>query len=296
MDIHAKPPSTYIGSVPFVLALPPASDDPDNTSSTPLNEESQSVIQPKPLHYALSSTAYPLINFAPPPRPGSLTNGSFPLSEDLPERDQLLPYLLDPPAEDLSVQQANGLEMSDAGGLTQKPVHNRGWLLWVLGVISALAVCIAAITGYGWRSAIKVKQATTPPPIDERTPLLPLQEDKPRVTFKEPQRIETESSLLENEKRETSIILEEDDQATPKKKSTRRRVRGKKKPKDGSGSGLSGKEGEDDDNEEDSSGSPKSGEKPLPELPRVVSSVALLDDTHEKERLVISDSVIGTFL
>lgn len=281
MDIHTKPPSTYIGSVPLTLTLPPA----DNTSTT-------NTLHPdKPLLYALSSTAYPLINFAPPPRPGSLLNGSFPLSEELPERDQLLPYLLDPPAEEMSVQQANGLEMSEAEGIVEKPKHSRAWLLWFLGVVSALALCAGVAFGYG-KTAAKVKQSASPP--SEKTPLLPADE-KPKVVTFEPgpdtTALQTESSVAGNGDRPSLAPPINGDDATPKKKSTRRRVRGKKKPRDASTPG--GKEGDEEDEDDRDSSSPKSGEKPLPELPREMSSVALADDMHEKERLVISESVIG---
>jgi len=68
-----------------------------------------------------------------------------------------------------------------------------------------------------------------------------------------------------------------------KKKNNRRRVRGKKK-----------QNGSVSDDEEDSiTGSPKlKGDKPLPELPRAISTTAL-EDESDKERLVISDEVIG---
>jgi serine/threonine-protein kinase/endoribonuclease IRE1 len=90
-----------------------------------------------------------------------------------------------------------------------------------------------------------------------------------------------------------------DEESTPvKKKTNRRRVRGKKKRRDSNAALLDDKgEGEDDDEDGADSSSPpqtvaKRDDKPLPELPREMSSTALADN-DDKERLSISDCCIG---
>ena len=80
-DIHAKPPTTYIGSVPPALLLPPARSTGEEADTpvakVPPTRQGGSRRTNKPLLFALSTESYPFINFAPPPRPGSLSNGSF---------------------------------------------------------------------------------------------------------------------------------------------------------------------------------------------------------------------------
>lgn len=83
-----------------------------------------------------------------------------------------------------------------------------------------------------------------------------------------------------------------------KKKSGRRRVRGKKKRSLAddavSKAGDEDDDGEDEDERGESSSSPPKMRlgKPLPDLPREMSSTNLLD-MDDKERLCISDTVIG---
>ena len=96
-----------------------------------------------------------------------------------------------------------------------------------------------------------------------------------------------------------------DTNVTPKKKSGRRRVRGKKKPKDQNGSQQASAEdddlGGDSDKGEagpDSSGSSPPGtiarrdEKPLPELPTMMTVPDIMD-TNDKDKLFVSSDAIG---
>lgn len=292
-DIHAKPPTTYIGSVPPALLLPPARSTGEEADTpvakVPPTRQGGSRRTNKPLLFALSSESYPLINFAPPPRPGSLANGSFLLSEDVPESDQLLPYLLDPPAEDMAlipVGETGVVEVPDSPRLQAH--HN--WIWWFIGLLGSLVVCALAITGVYRQRSVKPSGS----PADEKTPLLlgPVVEAKAErsektVTIVEP--AVTPSTR--------SASLPGDEEATPKKKSTRRRVRGKKKRRD-SNAALLDKDGEGEDDEEgDLSGSGSGSvlrrdDKPLPDLPREISSTALADE-DDKERLAISETIIG---
>lgn len=83
-------------------------------------------------------------------------------------------------------------------------------------------------------------------------------------------------------------------------------MRGKKKKPDATttatAAGLTAEErdgeNEDEDHEKDKEdfsprATPKGGNKPLPELPRELSSTDLLDYDQDKERLAISDTIIG---
>lgn len=257
-DIHKKAPTTYIGSVPYQLALPP----PETDSSA----------APRPLQYALSSTSYPLIHFLPPAAPGVTTNGSFLLSENLPEKDQLLPYLLDP-----AVETEKTIDPAPQGGLldgaSQRTV-GRGWIFWVLGVLSLLATGATVIVSLGLRKRSAVKQTATPP--NEKEPLINLESEAPKPDPVTP----------------VAISAPAEDELKPKKKPNRRRVRGRKK-RSNSTTALTEKDSNED---EDPDGyiaiSPPRAEKPLPELPRAISTVAL-NDTNDKEQLVISDNIIG---
>ncbi|OCF71965.1 IRE protein kinase [Kwoniella mangroviensis CBS 8886] len=285
IDIAKKPQSTYIGSIPLQLALPPSSEN----VSEPLSDDKR-----KPLLYALSSSAYPLINFAPPPRPGSLTNGSFLLTEDLPEKDQLLPYLIDPPTEDkaLVLAQQSTLPMSN---IREREIPRRGWFWWILSTIGTLLIiCGIALTQFA-RSP-RVKQSSSP--ADEKTPLLitPSSEESTSEARTGSAKVE-EKSLPGDIASPPTLAppVESEEVATPKKKSTRRRVRGKKKRRDSSAAILE-EGGEDDEEDKEGSGSgvspKKDDEKPLPDLPREMSSTDLLDQ-EDKERLSISDTIIG---
>ncbi|WWC61241.1 uncharacterized protein I303_103822 [Kwoniella dejecticola CBS 10117] len=284
MDIAKKPQSTYIGSLPLQLSLPAS----QNLSSTIPSDEEGKNIRPhgsKPLLYALSSSAYPLINFAPPPRPGSLTNGSFVLTEDLPEKDQLLPYLIDPPSDDRALGLAQP-PPQPTSFIRERDVPRRGWFWWILSAIGTLMIiCGIAITQFA-RSP-RVRQTTSP--ADEKTPLLTAPEGSIPSTSTSAEKSSTEATLPLN----LGPPVDEESPA-PKKKSTRRRVRGKKKRRDSSAAILEeGGEDEDDEAGSPSANSPNAkGEKPLPDLPREMSSTDLLDQ-DDKERLSISDNVIG---
>jgi serine/threonine-protein kinase/endoribonuclease IRE1 len=246
-DIHAKTPSTYIGSIPHQLTLP----GPDGISTSPQ----------KPLLYALSSHSYPLINFVPTAEPGQHVNGSFPLSEDVPDKDQLLPYLLDPAEDEKTIDPAPDLQ-----GLQRRQGRARQWIFWVVGVCGALLLAGLGVAGLSQRKTIR--QTATPP--NEKEPLLQSVEEKPAVPA-------------------LAIVVSEKEDDKPKKKNGRRRVRGKKKRSD-SEAPKDDKDDEDDD--KSSVASPAKGDKPLPDLPRAISGTAL-EDANDKERLDISDNVIG---
>ncbi|WWC69578.1 uncharacterized protein I206_103521 [Kwoniella pini CBS 10737] len=282
MDIAQKPQSTYIGSLPLQLSLPPS----ENASSVIQSAEDRTNVKPngsRPLLYALSSSAYPLINFAPPPRPGSLTNGSFVLTEDLPEKDQLLPYLIDPPADDKALILAQP-PAQPVSSIRERVIPRRGWFWWILSAIGTLMIiCGIAITQFA--NSHRVKQ--TSPSADEKTPLLIAPEGTTAPTSGEKPELEAGCPPA------LAPLVDEDSPA-PKKKSARRRVRGRKKRRDSSAAIL--EEGGEDD--EDDAGSPSASspsgkdEKPLPDLPREMSSTDLLDQ-EDKERLSISDNIIG---
>lgn len=267
-DIHAKLPTTYIGSVPYQLTI--SANDSDQ-SRPPASGNGD-----KPLLFALSSSSYPLINFAPQARPGSQANGSFPLSEDLPTRDQLLPYLLDPADEEKTIDPAPETIVQ---GLRRKETAGRSWIVWVIAVLATLIMAGLALVGLSPRRTIR--QTGTPP--NEKQPLL-LEEalrsasPKPvRAKLEDRQDIHTDTNSVGD------ALLPE---PKAKKKNTRRRVRGKKK-----------QNGSVSDEEEDLiAGSPRpKSDKPLPELPRAISTTSI-EDENDKERLVISDQVIGVFM
>jgi len=256
-DIHSKSPSTYIGSVPYQLTLP--ANDSDQTRP-PATSNSD-----KPLLYALSSSSYPLINFAPAAKPGSQANGSFPLSEDLPEKDQLLPYLLDPAINEKTIDPAPESIME---GLRRKEKVGRSWIFWVVGVLVTLVMAVVGIAGLGQRKTIK--QTATPP--NEQEPLM-AEHAQPSSPPK------LEPSLPITEKSEPGSPGSPETEIKPKKKNARRRVRGGKKNDDKSSVGTA---------------SPRpNGDKPLPELPRAISTTALQDE-NDKERLDITGDIIGT--
>lgn len=297
LDLLNKPPTTYIGAVPLSLGslatISEIADDENSSLSPSHTHEGSEDARPKsprlkPLLYALSSTSYPLINFAPPPRPGSLTNRSFLLSEDLPERDQLLPYLLDPPAEEKGMT-----PVPNPGSIRfrEKPDPGRKWLWWVVAVLGGLVVCGLGAAGSARRQASRQHHSSS----TEKIPLLAVQNDVLRgeksVTIVEPvpaSTADTASAIM-------PTFTEDELTPIPKKKSSRRRIRGKKKFR-GSDAAVYENEAEEDDRGEGGSSPPSSvsrkGDKPLPELPRVMSSIGLLD-MDEKEKLVISDTVIG---
>lgn len=140
-----------------------------------------------------------------------------------------------------------------------------------------------------WSSRSKSKVAVSPS-AEEKTPLLIAKVEKDRsVTFEEPvlgRPIESADTapLIPNDN--AALADSVDLNETPKKKSTRRRVRGKKKPKNG----IVGKEEDGEDDQDEEGGS--KGEKPLPDLPREMSVVDIRDE-DDKEKLTISDCIIG---
>lgn len=263
-DIHAKSPTAYIGSVPHQLTI--SANDSDQTRA-PVSRESD-----KPLLFALSSSLYPLINFVPQAKPGSQANGSFPLSADLPAKDQLLPYLLDPAEEEKTIDPVPETVIQ---GLRRKEKAGRSWMFWVIGVLATLLMAGAAVFGLGSRKL--VKQTETPP--NEKEPLLLKDALKPASPKPVRAKLKGPDDTPADSKPEENAFSPE---PKPKKKTNRRRVRGKKK-RDGSIS----------DEEDSITGSPRvKSDKPLPELPRAISTTAI-DDDNDKERLIVSDEVIG---
>lgn len=294
---------TYIASLPFGLTLPPApvaNDDENGSLSRPYerqpNRQTRQSLK-KPVLYALSSSSYPMVHAAPIAREGNVANASFLTSEDVPEQDQLLPYLLDPPAEDMALVPVGDTSVVETHIQPRSGTRpNRNWAWYVVGTIGSVILCVSILLGILRRGTIK---QTTTPPIDEKTPLLMAPEGTV-TTAEKPTRsitiIEPEVPPIAR-KEDTAA----DDDATPvKKKSNRRRVRGRKKRRD-SNAAILDKDGEGDDDDEDdrgdSSSSPpntvrKKDDKPLPDLPREMSSTAIAD-VDDKERLSISDCIIG---
>ena len=296
-DLQTKAPTTYIGSVSPALTLPPArapADDVEHgiTSKIHRVHPSGSRRNTRPLLFALSSESYPLINFAPPPKPGSLTNGSFLVSEIVPEQDQLLPYLLDPPAEDTALIPVVETGVVEAEVYVKPPVR-RNWIWWT----ASLVLCGLAFFRHHQRKFVKQSDS----PADEKTPLLlgPATTDTDE-TVEKPVKVEKSVTIVEPQfsPLQKNATLPGEEEATPKKKSTRRRVRGKKKRRDSNAASPEKEDDEDDEEDKgDSSSTPpgtvvKRGDKPLPELPREISTTALADE-EDKERLVISDTIIG---
>jgi hypothetical protein len=192
---------------------------------------------------------------------------------DLPTRDQLLPYLLDPAYEEKTIDPAPETIVQ---GLRRKETAGRSWIFWVIGVLAALVMAGIATVGLSQRKTIR--QTGTPP--NEKQPLL-LEE-----AFKSGSPKPVRAKLKDPQDNSTDITPAGDafsPEPKAKKKNNRRRVRGKKK-----------QIGSVSDDEEDSiTGSPKpKSDKPLPELPRAISTTAL-EDESDKERLIISDEVIG---
>jgi serine/threonine-protein kinase/endoribonuclease IRE1 len=300
-ELLRKPPTTYIGSVPFGPTLD------DHPSKEPKLSAPKS---PRPLLFAQSSNSYPLINFAHAPRPGSLINGSFPLTDvdsinEVPEDEHhITQYLIDPPREEASTIDPPTQSLPiGASGMVFK------W--WWLVAIEVVAVFWLGIGIYRWAFTKATALANSGAKSAETTALL---------------------SATSNEKGATTPVvrfeaLPDTGPATPaegttppKKKSTRRRVRGKKKRRNSVGPQLDRDDDDGDDDEEDKgevtaderpngSGVPNGNsngnasthsssngstffmvEKPLPAIPRTLSTPALQD---EQERLAISDTVIG---
>lgn len=304
LDILKRPPSTYIGAVPSTLDVAEVDTESPQISSAPGTPENP---KPRRLLYALSSTSYPLINFAPPARPGSLSNGSFLLTDDIPEQDRLLPYRLDPPKEEIPTIDGPHEEVAERPKwIFRRSSPRRGWWVWMLGALSFLAVCGLAVSRLG-RKARGV-HAVTPP--DETTPLLVKGPDNEKaahtqavIDYATLEKTPRPTPEEKTERVERSVKFEEADDVTPKKKQGRRRVRGKKKKRDSPDAADVADGDEEDDNEdagESGSGSqqgrsPRSDDKPLPDLPRQISTVALRDE-NDKESLSISDCIIGLSL
>ena len=301
-DILKQPLKTYIGAVSYPLVLPPSvskmvEEIDENSSVHPANPHGQredtlsESRQRKSVLYALSSTSYPLISLAPPPQPGSLTNGSFFLSDDLPERDQLLPYLLDPPLEEQSVKPAQPSGVNKYSGLWDKANPGRRWLWLVAGVLGGLVLCGLMIMGLVKRQSLRQAGSIQ---SDKTPPLVPS-----NATAFASKTAVVDEGLSIAETTSTPVSSVGDDALTQfqKKKASRRRVRGKKKRR-GSESAFVEAEAEDDENDEGEDSVSLTttymakGEKPLPDLPRELSSNGL-HDFDNKEQLAISDVVIG---
>ena len=302
LDVSALPPTAYIGALSGSPALPPNSDI--DSSEVWLSDEPAISLddssQPRPQLYALSSTAYPLINFANSPQPGASSNGTFRLVEQVPDKDQLLPYLLDPPMDIAQISSGADAELIP-GPVFERPNPNTTWLWIVIGVLGFLTSLGVWFLRYARRTRRIGGEMVTPPgELDEKTPLLvEAVRDEKSVTFVEPKKSHTTPQA----KRDSVALggdLMSPDSPVSKKKPSRRRVRGRKKRPNDSNDGKSDDEEEEDDKGEGTSTGPgttdgdsfERPEKPLPDLPRTVSSTAL-DDAEDKERLAISDTIIG---
>ncbi|OXH37023.1 serine/threonine-protein kinase/endoribonuclease IRE1 [Cryptococcus neoformans] len=311
-NIHDAPPSTYIATLPECLTLP--SSNTTSGNATAGNKDT------KPLHFALSSSSYPLINFARPPPPGHLSDGLFYNADDGDSSDLdhsrgrgLLSGLIDPPREHETIDPP--FIERQAG-----PAKN-GWWRWVvaLGMLLILLGGVMVRFGRGKGSV----PGSVESKVDEKMPLLAVPVHEVRLEGKEEEeeedvlpvvksvpvvRIQEPSSTPEDSPPRSEGTPETHQTATPppKKKSTRRCVRGKKKKPDATttatAAGLTAEErdgeNEDEDHEKDKEdfsprATPKGGNKPLPELPRELSSTDLLDYDQDKERLAISDTIIG---
>ncbi|ODO11569.1 hypothetical protein I350_00350 [Cryptococcus amylolentus CBS 6273] len=285
-NIHRAPPSTYIATLPEHLALP--------TPQTNLTASDGKSVGDA-LHFALSSSSYPLINFARPARPGHLSDGLFFLAEDgessAEAHKSMLPFLIDAPKEHELIDGPANVKTLEAGGIRQKV--ERTWWKWVLLFGMAVTILGAGIVNFVRHRGGSVGVGE----VDEKTRLLVVNEDQtkteeviPSITIQE----STPSPAVP-----PAALPPTDTQplAPPQKagkKSTRRRVRGKKKRRDSNPILEEGEEGEfDEDGDGRESGrSSKTGDKPLPDLPRELSSTDLLD-YQDKERLAISDQIIG---
>lgn len=296
-ELLRKPPTTYIGSVPF---------GPDLDSSSLSKEAKVSAPKsPRPLLFAQSSNSYPLINFAHAPRPGTLINGSFPLSEgdemdDVPDDEHhITQYLIDPPREAASL--IEGPHPTDSFPLAGRHSDGSPWFKWWWFVIAEIIAVIALGIGiYRWGFTKATALANSGGKAGETTALLQASSGEKGVT----------TPVVRFEALPDASSATNGDSGTPpKKKSTRRRVRGKKKRRNSVGPQLDRDEDEGDDDDDDkgegtsderpngsnaSNGSGSNGfimvEKPLPAIPRTLSSSTLQD---EQERLAISDTVIG---
>lgn len=303
-ELLRKPPTTYIGSVPFGPEL-----DPSHMLSK--EDKMAAPKSPRPLLFAQSSNAYPLINFAHAPRPGTLINGSFPLTEGddldgVPEDEHhITRYLIDPPAEEASLIDGPHPSESLPSVVYQNasPWFKLWWFL-IGEVCTAIAFGIA-IYRWGFTKAAALAASgiskTSEPTSLLSTPNGEKSVSTPVVRF---------DGVPDTSSATTTATAESG--TPPKKKSTRRRVRGKKKRRNSVGPQLDRDEDEGDEDDEDkgdgtsderrgdepngtgSNGSAFNGfvmlEKPLPAIPRTLSTSTLQD---EQERLAISDTVIG---
>ncbi|KIR32368.1 IRE protein kinase [Cryptococcus deuterogattii MMRL2647] len=307
-NIHDAPPSTYIATLPESLTLPASFDTTSDNATT----GDKGI---KPLHFALSSSSYPLINFARPPPPGRLSDGLFYNADDGDSSDLdhsrgrgLLSGLIDPPSEH---------ETIDPPFIERRAESAKNWWWkWVVAFGVLLIVLGGVIVRFGRGKGTAPESVESK--VDEKTPLLaaPVQEvvslDEeeeqvlPMVKSAPVVRIQEPSPSLEEDSPPRSPGTPETDRTAtppPKKKSSRRRVRGKKKKPDTTAAAASlmpdEHEGENDDEDHErdredvsTQPTPKRSNKPLPELPRELSSTDLLD-YQDKERLAISDTIIG---
>lgn len=168
-------------------------------------------------------------------------------------------------------------------------------------VMAAVILAGSVVMGLSWRNRTRISVLV--PEVTEKTPLVD-RESKKSVKFVN---VPDESAEIDGDKVATTDPPPSTEMPA-KKKSTRRRVRGKKKSKQANGNDRDSPDGnvddeDDDDGMEDDKGSvaasPKGkSDKPLPDLPREMSAVDLTQPTQDpdgedKERLTISDTVIG---
>lgn len=281
-----RPPSTYIGSVPFTphhLLRGPASPAETNGKGEGDNDE-KTVLKPRPLLFAQSSNAYPFVNAAPPAKPGNV-NGSFPLSDYLPERDSLLPRdnhfrpLIDPPKE------TGVIEVPPSQVATTPevpPPSNRGWAVMVFETIAVILGGLA-VYQWGFSKATRAALATSGPPTSSPSPMMAPVEGPsgtPVVRFENLPDVGASGAVTSDGATPS---------ATPKKKSNRRRVRGRGRKSRRNSVGPRD-EGDGDGEEDADSSAEERKSLDVPIIPRNTSTQSLHTD---QERLTISSDVIG---
>lgn len=281
-----RPPSTYIGSVPFTPhhMLSGPADPTETNGQTEDTKGDKTTLKPRPLLFAQSSNAYPFVNAAPPAKPGNV-NGSFPLSDYLPERDSLLPQdnhfrpLIDPPKETGAVIEPPPSEVVPAPEAPKS--GNRGWAVFVFETIAVL-LGGAAVYQWGFSKATQAALATSGAPASTASPLIaPIEgpSGTPIVRF---ENLPEPGSGGASPEGTTPT-------PTPKKKSNRRRVRGRgRRGRRNSVGPRDEGEGEGEEDAESSAEERKSLDVPV--IARNTSSQSLHTD---QERLGISSDVIG---
>jgi serine/threonine-protein kinase/endoribonuclease IRE1 len=272
LEILAKPPTTYVGSTP-VFTVP----DPDIplTNDTPPHRHIPTFRFP--LTYALSSASYPLINFAPPARPGQLTNGSFHLSDGANDRG-IMPYLLDP---------AEPKTLVSAETIAAMPSRGYSFGKWIFITLAGILLALLGFLSGRWRTKRTLgmldnpqvympqeKQLRLPPAPVSTQPLAPLAPEAP-----------VPSILRDSTKQPAADDDSTGQSSTVRKTNARRRVRGGKKRR-GKSEDSEVKEGSGSGSGSELLLSEKWQAKPLPDLP-------IEEDNLVMDKLTVTDTIIG---